>query len=175
MGHGNIWRPPRQRGGRLVPPMRAWLTPPHGRHHKAPPPPCALTTRHAGTNQRAIHHKGGVASSDRREGGFAKETKAGTPGPRRRGRGDRARRRANAFGRTRRRERKGKLRHQASTQGGSEAARAGFAGELRPPPGGATPTTSGVFRHRARASKRCPIPGHLCAEAQSFPAVLAAL
>ena len=33
-------------GCRLVPPMRAWLTPPHGRHHKAPPPPCALTTTH---------------------------------------------------------------------------------------------------------------------------------
>ena len=30
--------------------------------------------RHAGTDQRAIHHKGGVAGSDRREEGFAKET-----------------------------------------------------------------------------------------------------
>ena len=30
--------------------------------------------RHAGTDQRAIHHKGGVAGSGRREGGFAKET-----------------------------------------------------------------------------------------------------
>ena len=38
-------RPPRQRGGRLAPPMRAWLTPPHGRRHKAPPQPCALTTK----------------------------------------------------------------------------------------------------------------------------------
>ena len=28
----------------LPPPMRAWLTQPHGRRHKAPPPPCALTT-----------------------------------------------------------------------------------------------------------------------------------
>jgi hypothetical protein len=37
-------RPPRQRGRRLSPPVRARLTPPHGRHHKAPPPPCALTT-----------------------------------------------------------------------------------------------------------------------------------
>ena len=37
-------RPPRQRGVRLVPPMRAWLTQPHGRRYKAPPQPCALTT-----------------------------------------------------------------------------------------------------------------------------------
>ena len=29
-----------QRGARLPPPIRAWLTPPHGRHHK--PPPSAL-------------------------------------------------------------------------------------------------------------------------------------
>ena len=44
MGHGDTRQPPRQRGARLVPLMRARLTPPHGRHHKAPPPPCALTT-----------------------------------------------------------------------------------------------------------------------------------
>ena len=44
MGYGNTGPPPRQRGARLVPPMRAWLTPPHGRRHKAPPQPCALTT-----------------------------------------------------------------------------------------------------------------------------------
>ena len=46
----NSGQSPRQRGpvvragGRLPPPMRAWLEQPHGRHHKAPPPPCALTT-----------------------------------------------------------------------------------------------------------------------------------
>ena len=46
-----MWRSPRQRGpvvragGRLPPPMRAWLEQPHGRHHKAPPQPCALTTK----------------------------------------------------------------------------------------------------------------------------------
>ena len=44
MGHGDTGWSPRQRGGLLVPPMRAWLTQPHGRHHKeAPPQPCALT------------------------------------------------------------------------------------------------------------------------------------
>ena len=42
MGYGRTGRSPRRRGGRLPPLMRAWLTPPHGRHHKAPPPPCAL-------------------------------------------------------------------------------------------------------------------------------------
>ena len=48
MGHSDTGRPPRQRGCRLVPPMRARLiTPPHGRHHKAPPPPCALATTSA--------------------------------------------------------------------------------------------------------------------------------
>ena len=31
-------------GGRLFPPMRAWLEQPHGRRHKAPPQPCVLTT-----------------------------------------------------------------------------------------------------------------------------------
>ena len=37
---------PRQRGRLLPPPMRAWLTQPHGRQHKAAPPqPCALTTK----------------------------------------------------------------------------------------------------------------------------------
>ena len=44
MGHGRTGRPPRQWGARLPPPMRAWLTQPHGRRHKAPPQPCALTT-----------------------------------------------------------------------------------------------------------------------------------
>jgi len=50
MGHVKTWCPPRQRGpvaragGFLLPPMRAWLEQPHGRHHKAPPQPCALTT-----------------------------------------------------------------------------------------------------------------------------------
>ena len=34
-------------------PMRAWLTPPHGRHHKGPPQPCALTTtKHLLFNRR---------------------------------------------------------------------------------------------------------------------------
>ena len=37
MGYGDTGRPLRQRGSCLVPPMRAWLTPPHGRHLKAPP------------------------------------------------------------------------------------------------------------------------------------------
>ena len=37
MGYGRTGRPPRQRIRRLPPPMRAWLTLPHGRHHKAPP------------------------------------------------------------------------------------------------------------------------------------------
>ena len=49
MGHGNTGRPPQQRGRRLVRPMRALLTPPHGRHHKPPPQPCALTTTASGT------------------------------------------------------------------------------------------------------------------------------
>ena len=52
MGHVSTgWSPqPQQRGpvaragGRLSPPMRAWLKQPHGRRHKAPPQPCALTT-----------------------------------------------------------------------------------------------------------------------------------
>ena len=47
MGYGDTGPPPpppRQRGRRPVPPMRAWLTQPHGRRHKAPPQPCALTT-----------------------------------------------------------------------------------------------------------------------------------
>ena len=45
VGYGGTGRPPRrQRGARLVPLMRAFLIPPHGRHHKAPPRPCALTT-----------------------------------------------------------------------------------------------------------------------------------
>ena len=43
MGHGGTGPPPRQRGGRLVPLMRAWLTPPHDCRHKSPPQPCALT------------------------------------------------------------------------------------------------------------------------------------
>ena len=43
--------------------------------------------RRTGADQCAIHHKGGVVGSDRREGGFAKERRActpdaGTPGPR---------------------------------------------------------------------------------------------
>ena len=38
-------RGPAARAGDFhLPPMRAWLEQPHGRHHKAPPPPCALTT-----------------------------------------------------------------------------------------------------------------------------------
>ena len=46
MGYGDTrGSPPRQRGGLLVPPMRAWLTQPHCHHRKAPPQPCALTTR----------------------------------------------------------------------------------------------------------------------------------
>ena len=45
MGYGRAGRPLRQRGRRLPPPMRARLTPPHGRHHKAPPQPCALTAK----------------------------------------------------------------------------------------------------------------------------------
>ena len=40
----NTGWPPRQRGRFPVPPMRAWLTQPHGFRHKAPPQPCALTT-----------------------------------------------------------------------------------------------------------------------------------
>ena len=45
MEYGGTGPSLRQWGGRLVPPpMRAWLTPPHGRRHKAPPQPCALTT-----------------------------------------------------------------------------------------------------------------------------------
>ena len=44
-GYGDTGRPPRQWGARLVPPMRAWLTPPHGRRHRAPLQPCALTTQ----------------------------------------------------------------------------------------------------------------------------------
>ena len=48
------WRPPRQREDRLVPPMRAWLTQPHGRHHMAPPQPCALTTTSGMMSRRAI-------------------------------------------------------------------------------------------------------------------------
>ena len=44
MGYGKTGRPPRQRGARLVPLMRACLTSPHRRRHKAPPQPCALTT-----------------------------------------------------------------------------------------------------------------------------------
>ena len=51
MGYGGTGPPPRQRGVRLVPLIRAWLTLPHGRHHKAPPWPCALTTISA----RLIH------------------------------------------------------------------------------------------------------------------------
>ena len=47
MGYGGTGRPLRQRGRRLVLPMRAWLTPPHGRRHKPPPQPCALTTIHS--------------------------------------------------------------------------------------------------------------------------------
>ena len=35
---------PPARGGRLVPPTRARLEQPHGRHHSSPPQPCALTT-----------------------------------------------------------------------------------------------------------------------------------
>ena len=64
MGYGDTGRSPRQRGGRPVPPMRAWLTqlvtqPPHGRHHKAPPPPCALTTMMAvGNNTTASTEHG---------------------------------------------------------------------------------------------------------------------
>ena len=34
MGYGRTGPSPRQKGGRLPPPMRARLTPPHGRHHK---------------------------------------------------------------------------------------------------------------------------------------------
>ena len=45
MGYGNTGPQPRQRGGRLVPLMRAWLTPPYGRHHKAPPQP-TVTAHH---------------------------------------------------------------------------------------------------------------------------------
>ena len=44
MGYGRTRGSPRQRGGLLSPPMRAWLKQPHGRRHKAPPQPCALTT-----------------------------------------------------------------------------------------------------------------------------------
>ena len=45
-----------------------------------------------------------------------RKRRADTPGPR--SRGDRARRRANAFGRTRRREKKGNLHRRAATRGG---------------------------------------------------------
>ena len=41
MGYGRTGPSPRRRPPRLSPPMRAWLTQPHGRHHKAPPQPCA--------------------------------------------------------------------------------------------------------------------------------------
>ena len=51
MGYGNTGRSLRQRSRSLVPPMRAWLTQPHSRHHKAPPQPCALTTYTLGHSQ----------------------------------------------------------------------------------------------------------------------------
>ena len=38
--------------------------------------------RRTGADQCAIHHKGGLVGSDQREGGFAKERRACTPGPR---------------------------------------------------------------------------------------------
>jgi len=50
------------------------------------------------------------------KGDSRRKRRAGTPGPR--SRGDRARRRANAFGRTRRRGKKGNLHRRAATRGG---------------------------------------------------------
>ena len=76
-----------------------------------------------------------------------RKRRADTPGPR--SQGDRARRRANAFGRTRRREKRETSTAGPPHEAECEAERAGSAGELRAPPSrGCTspPATQEVFR-----------------------------